>query len=203
MATTFRIWCNTENDHVYVESETIPTECPNDAGHDIDEDKTSRIKAKRFITVDPTNGPTIKMKSPDGATEKELAIDDDGHLRIGDEHQSPVRVLNYVFTRNNRSYLTYTKTSYTVVCRFIFCGTDRTGPSVGAKMLTKLDSGTDYDIRIVRSDTGDVICEMTGNTNTEWAIVGTQSMSNLPTDSVPFELQIKGNASIANMVIGF
>jgi len=41
----YRLWCETEEAYVYEWSETIPTKCPNNTAHTIDEDQTAIVES--------------------------------------------------------------------------------------------------------------------------------------------------------------
>jgi hypothetical protein len=78
----YRIWCETESAYVYHWADSVPTECPNDAGHTIDVNKIAYDKARDEFIFDSTNGPDLKIKSPDGNTIKGITLNNDGNLVI-------------------------------------------------------------------------------------------------------------------------
>ena len=94
----YRVWCDTEQDYAYVWADSLPTECPNDAGHTIDSDKSAVIERRKEFIFDPTNGPDFKIVSADGNTTKSLTLNNNGNIVIGDselEHNtSKYEVIN-------------------------------------------------------------------------------------------------------------
>jgi hypothetical protein len=76
----YRVWCNTENDYAYVWADSKPSECPNDAGHTIDTNKTSIIQTRPEFKIDPNNGPDLKIVSDDGNTVKQITMNNAGNL---------------------------------------------------------------------------------------------------------------------------
>lgn len=53
----YRLWCETEAAYVYVWAETVPTTCPTNTGHTIDEGQTTAIESRDIQSVAIT-GPT-------------------------------------------------------------------------------------------------------------------------------------------------
>ena len=78
----YRIWCETEGAYVYTWADSLPSECPNDAGHTVDTDKMAIVRTRDEILLDPTNGPDLKIKSTDGLTTKQITLNNDGNLVI-------------------------------------------------------------------------------------------------------------------------
>jgi hypothetical protein len=78
----FRVWCNTENDYAYVWADSAPSQCPNDAGHTVDHNKTSIIQTRPEYIIDPVKGPDLKIISDDGNTTKQITLNNDGNLVI-------------------------------------------------------------------------------------------------------------------------
>lgn len=59
MKKAWRVKCVTEDQHVYVEAEDEPTECPNDAGHEIDASATTilgSLKTQPYAALNFSDG---------------------------------------------------------------------------------------------------------------------------------------------------
>jgi hypothetical protein len=59
----YRIYCNDETTYVYVWSRTKPTECPNNAGHELDATSFAIVETKKDISYIVSD---IKIKSTGG-----------------------------------------------------------------------------------------------------------------------------------------
>lgn len=70
MATVYkyRVWCNTESawQYVWSESETEPTNCPNDTGHTIDSDKTTIAEVSGDAQAYTEDGAAVTTKKDRG-----------------------------------------------------------------------------------------------------------------------------------------
>jgi hypothetical protein len=156
-------------------------------------------------------GPRIKLVSPDGLVTKELHLENDGKLNL--EANGPIQVggtngILVAFTDGIYPYISYVGDEYAVMAHLIFEGTDALGVPSSIKIVSATTNASKaYDVRIVRADTGDVIAEITGQTNTVFETKDMGALSNLPTGETIFEVQGKAvwNATVrlASMSIKF
>jgi hypothetical protein len=138
-------------------------------------------------------GPRIKLVSPDGLVTKELHLENDGTLSI--ESKGPVQVggtngILVAFTDGIYPYISYVGDSYAVMAYLLFEGTDVLGVPSSIKILSLTSNASKaYDVRVVRADTGDVIAEITGQTNTVMESKDLGTLSNLPAGETILEVQ--------------
>jgi hypothetical protein len=162
------------------------------------------------ISFDPTVGPKLMLRSPDGLVEKELFLTNDGKLSI-DSNFLKINGTNEIIvslTDYSRPFVKRTSTSYGTVAYMLFNGTIGDGVPQSIKVLAwSKNSSKTFDIRIVRRDTGDVIGEITGNSNSDIQSLDLGTLSNLPTNPTILEIQSKvqtgGEARIASISIKF
>ena len=84
--------------------------------------------------------------------------------------------------------------TYNILARVIFQGTNVSGAPTALKVVSATDNSSGiYGTKITREDTGAVIAEITGQTNTSFQVKDLGAISNLPTDEVVFEIQAKVN----------
>jgi hypothetical protein len=206
----YRIWCETEQAYVYEWADTVPTECPNDAGHTIDTDKIAFVKSKGKIKIGSDEGPTLALVSPDGNIEKEVAVDNDGNFNLGDKgvKVGGTNELSVAFTDQTKAYVKRSNSSYGTMCYFLFNGTDKLSTPTAIKIIAwNKTNNKNYSVRVVRQDTGDVIAELVNADNNEVEIKDLGTLSNLPTGPTIFEIQGKtdsgGECRLAFMTISF
>jgi len=166
--------------------------------------------SKPEYLIDPDLGPLLKLRNPSGTIEKELHLTEDGKLSI---ESSSVKVdgtneIIVSLTDYTRPYVMNNSTSYGTMAYLLFEGTDAIGTPSSIKLLVwSKSSSKDYDIRIVRTDNGDVVAAITGQNNTEIAIKDLGSLSNLPTGATILEVQSKvdngGECRLASISIKF
>jgi hypothetical protein len=163
------------------------------------------------ISFDPTVGPKLILRSPDGLVEKELHLTNDGKLSIDSNNFVKINGTNEIIvslTDYSRPFVKRTSTSYGTVAYMLFNGTIGDGVPQSIKVLAWSKSATKtFDIRMVRRDTGDVIGEITGNSNDDIQSLDLGTLSNLPTNPTILEIQSKvqtgGEARIASISIKF
>ena len=61
------------------------------------------------------------------------------------------------------------------------------------KVISYLESGTSYDVRVYDSTNANVICTSLGNTNALFSLVDLGTLSNIPVNEAVFEIQIRVN----------
>jgi hypothetical protein len=206
----YRVWCNTESDYVYVWADSPPSECPNNHTHSINTDNIAYVQVREEIILDPINGPDLKILSPDGTLSKKITLDNSGSLNLDDSkiNANGSNEIIVTFTDSTRPYVKRTNNSYDVMAYVIFNGTQNQGSPVCIQALSwSKSSSKDYSIKIIRQDTGDTVCEVTGQTNDQIQIVDFGVISNLPTVPTIFEVHGKcqkgGECRIASLSIKF
>jgi hypothetical protein len=142
-----------------------------------------------------TLGPALKLCSPDGLTIKELALNDDGTLALSGEtiNVGWPPTIEVSFTGGaGLPYVDRAGESYAVMAYLHFSGTNTLGTPTSMRVLSSCSNANkDYDIRIVRADTGAVIAELTGQNNIVIESKDMGALSNLPTDDAVLEIQGK------------
>lgn len=89
--------------------------------------------------------------------------------------------------------------AYARMSIFKYYGSNNTAPIVAIETISCMsDTVTSYDIRILDKTNGLVIAEKTGLTHTDDAVDDLGTISNLPTDSALFEVQMKRNGGNGN-----
>ena len=85
---------------------------------------------------------------------------------------------------------------------FQYPGSDQAGTIDYIDLISCMDSGiNNYDARVLVKNTGAVLVEKTGMTNTETATIDLGTVSNVPTDKTTLELQIRKNGGNNKQVV--
>ena len=144
--------------------------------------------------IDPTAGPKLFLRSPDGLITKELHLDNDGNLNIqsAQVRDAGSTEIAVSLTDQSRPYIRRTSSSYGTIAYFPFGGSDYLGIPAAVRVLAHgKNSGKNFDIRIVQSDTGDVIAELAGSSNSDVALLDLGTLSNISTGPAIWEIQSK------------
>ena len=207
----YRLWCNTENAYVYVWADSVPSECPNDSGHTINDNKTAIIQTVDEYKLGSDGGPTLTLVSPDGLLEQKVSLNNDGTLNIGTDSikLNGSNCTHYAYGGDKKPYVRRKGTSYGVIAYAIFEGTNISGTPGSVHISALVDkANVNYSIRITNSATGDVIVEKTGMNNEELEIIDMGTITNLSTGQILFEIQGKCDAAnahvqLSNLLIRF
>ena len=206
----YRIWCETESVYTYVWSDSVPSECPNGAGHSVDPDKMSIVQTKHEYLIDPINGPFLKILSPDGNTEKELTIDNNGSFIVGEKYVKIGGTNSVItcFTDGSKSYVKTNSSSYQTMAYILFGGTNDTGQPISIKVLGNSKAiNKDFQVRLVCSVTGNIIAESAAVSGKSIFVIDLGTISNLPANASAVEIQGKtvvgGECRLSSLNIQF
>ena len=147
---------------------------------------------KPEIFCHPTDGPSLKFQSPDLGTTKELTIDNDGNLMIGDD---PVgaRTIEMLFEK------TVDDTVYKRVGIFIFGGSTILGTPSKIKVVSSRSGQTvDYDIKLQDLTNALTIAEKIDITNLGPEIFDLGTLNNIPAAEAMWEFQIRATGGAEN-----
>lgn len=87
-----------------------------------------------------------------------------------------------------------TSTAYTVISTFKYPGSLIIGPIDYIEIVSYMDNSvTNYDIRIINRENGDIIASKTGNTNKELQVMDLGTISNIPQQEAILELHVRKN----------
>jgi hypothetical protein len=138
----------------------------------------------------------IYIESPDGLSSKEMTMDNLGNLNIDAKRVSAANVIALPFTTEKNPYIVAENDNYTKMAEFPYQGSNVTGAPSAIKIIaSKSSNATDFSIRIDNGDNGDVICEVTGQTNDQMAIINMGTISNVPTTEAILEIYGKKTGS--------
>jgi len=142
-----------------------------------------------------SDGAQIKLSSPDGSIIKDLTLSPTGILALSGEiiNVGWPPTIELAFTGGGGlPYVDRYGDSYAVMAYLHFSGTDTLGtPTVMTVLSSTSNASKDYDVRIVRSDTGAVIAELSGQNNTVIEPKDMGTLSNFPTGETVLEIQGK------------
>lgn len=185
----YRVWCETESGHVSTSGyqASAPTECPNDAGHTIDANKTSIVDSNLSLenhVDDDTNPHGVTVIQTGGSSTGGV-----GAVLLKDE-SSP-------FVKNSSS-------SYEIICSFSFAGTLQGGtPSVCKVVVMATDDSFQGNLRLYDNTNSNVVAESIGITFASeyhsYVKELTIDSEELPSGEAVFELQGKKSSGSGEM----
>jgi len=159
-----------------------------------DLDVSSFSSQIRGILNGPTNV-TITIESITGGQQTEL----DNLVANHTPDTSKARIQNFVIFPKRNSIKT---TKYTLAHAFEYLGSDAIGVIDYIDLMAYIDSTSNtYDVRVVNSETGDILVEKTNLNNSSLEVIDLGTIVNIPTTTTTLELQLKRNESSGNKTI--
>jgi len=108
----------------------------------------------------------------------------------------PVKTYTW-FQDSTKPYIEFKGLIYTVQDRIRFAGTNKRTPS-SIKIIAEVDAGTTANFRI-RNAAAQVVVELTGISNSAWAILDVGSIANLNATDVIWTIEVSTSAANKNV----
>jgi hypothetical protein len=179
--------------------------------------KQSSLDETKISYIEDIGGGDVKittyevLSSGDETTLENLvtAHPDSNIASPDDEITSSSPRVDVAFGGDKKPYVRRKGSTYGVLAYVIFEGTTVNGTPSKIKVSTLTEkTNKSYDLRISNADTGDIIAEKTGLSNTAYTIVDLGDLSNLPSTETIFEIQSKSSDNtthvrLSNLLIQF
>jgi len=200
----YRIYCETEEGQIagYTTQDPPPTLCPHNPAHTVIADSKCIIEiAECYNNFEATTNPTANDDIDAGYSVGSrwvnntlgfefVCVDNtaDAAVWLLLSRETPDIHLSFGGIENN--YCKTSSTSWDVLRRFVFRGTDIIGTPVAFKVIAAVSANT-ADIRLYDVLNSTIIGGMVNIDNDSWNILTDSSLENLPTSESVFEVQAK------------
>ena len=116
-------------------------------------------------------------------------LGEERNLELTGDSVDEIGGLMFSFTDQTAAGIEVQNTTYRLIGRFFFAGTDKLGVMSKIKIMAHRCSGSnDYSLKVYDVINGNQIVEKTGLTNDDYQVIDLGTLSNLPSGESVFEL---------------